>query len=281
MMKFNQFKHSRILMFAVTFILVQCTLVEDELPQIGNPLDPNDPNFIPVETIILEGPADNDTLTTHTVTFRWSGNENVVEYSTQLDGQGWQEWSVDTTLSFSYLDEGIHTFKVKGRYHEEAEDETPASRLFVIDAVQGPALIFSPRLQEIAGGSIVSIDVYAEEVQDLIALNAIIEFDKEYLKFESATVYEGSLDLLTKNGGSVSRILKQEDGLNAINANLAIVGGSPYGVSGSGSLIQLRFSVLKTGLTILTYGLESKLINKNLDEILPLLLLDARVEVTS
>lgn len=262
----------------VFYLSLSCTLVDEEAPLFNNPLDPDDDNFIPVETYITAGPEDGETVTDHVVTFSWSGNDGVTEYSYSLNGSEWSDYSPETSTTFSYLDDSEYVFEVKGQYHEQAEDESPATRSFTVDAVKGPALMFGPRMTTVSRSSNFTVDLMAEEVSDLMAVYAEIQYDKVALRFDGYQVITGAI--LESNGGSVADIIEEDADNGIIKINLVVVGGSSSGVNGSGPLIQLQFrSLSKTGLSNLVLKNTSALIGSNLSDITINELVDGMVEV--
>ena len=92
-----------------------------------NPLDEESSEYVEPETTITVTDLDGSTLATSTVTIGFEGNDLVIEYSYNLDSSGYSDWSSSTSVTLAYLDEGLHTFSVKGRYASEDEDETPAT----------------------------------------------------------------------------------------------------------------------------------------------------------
>ena len=106
-------------------------------------------------------------LSEDTIILNWSGNELVVDYSYNFNSQGWSDWTTDTSLAVSYLDENDYTFEVKGRYITEDEDDTPAEASFTVDAVSGPGLRIYPLYQTINVGDNEVVSLFLEEVTDI------------------------------------------------------------------------------------------------------------------
>lgn len=117
-------------------------------PEFDNPLDPDNPDFEPPETIIIGGPAEGEIVSESIVTFHWKGNEHASEYATNLNNIGWSAWSLNTEINYEYLDEDDYTFQVKSRYSTGDEDDSPAEIHFTIDAIQGQSLRVFPLLTE-------------------------------------------------------------------------------------------------------------------------------------
>ncbi len=104
----------------------------------------------PPETEIVSGPAEGETVRTDSVTFTYTGTDNItatpdLEYSYRLDTGSWSTWSGETSATLSVGD-GTHTFRVKARDEALIEDSTPDSldtRSFTVDT-QGPAIDHTP-----------------------------------------------------------------------------------------------------------------------------------------
>lgn len=262
-----------------SLLLLGCNLVQEDAPPFDNPLDPDDPAFIPPETYIVSGPSEGETVNDHTVTIYWSGNAGVTAYSYQLNGGGWSSWLSDSSVTLSELDDGDYVFEVKGRYHITAEDETPEKRDFTIDAVQGPALKFFPRKVTMSQGTSFSLDLMTEDVTDVTAIYAEVQYNANILKLDSYSVLSDIGDYLVTNGGTVSRITENTSG--SLKLNLVIVGGVPKGISGSGAVARLNFTVTGTNSTQVKLSNACTLIDKNLNDIALNQRVDCSVEVTN
>jgi len=249
----------------IGLLFIGCSLTEDQ-PPLDNPYNPDDPNYIPPETYLLSGPTEGTVLDTHTVTFSWRGNEGVTEYSYQLNTTDWSDWSADTTVTFTYLDEGDYVFEVKGRYNVAAEDSTPEIRSFGIDDVHGPALMFGPRKVASGQGNNFVIELRAEEVTDLMAVYAEIQYDSTALLLNSYQILNAAGDFLRMNNGTVVDIVEvPQTGL--LQVNLGVATGNPPGVEGSGALIRLNFTPLVAGVTNLVLTPASSMLDSNLGDI--------------
>jgi flagellar hook assembly protein FlgD len=99
----------------------------------------------PPETTITSGPAPESYLLSGTVTFGWSGSDNMpgpLTYSYNLDNGAWSAFDAATSATFVLAD-GRHTFSVKAKDQAGNEDPTPAIRSFTVDgAPPAPASNF-------------------------------------------------------------------------------------------------------------------------------------------
>ena len=91
---------------------------------------------IPPETTINAGPGEAVYVGTTTVTFNWTGSDNLpaeLLYATKVDNGPWSDFTTATRQTLANLGEGAHTFAVKARDAAGNEDISPAIRHFTID----------------------------------------------------------------------------------------------------------------------------------------------------
>ncbi|MEE9466042.1 MAG: cohesin domain-containing protein [Candidatus Neomarinimicrobiota bacterium] len=245
-----------------------CTELPDE-PVYDNPLDPDNPDseYVPPETDIRTGPTEGAEVNDHTVTFTWGGNELVEEYRYRLTGD-WSAWSGDSSHTFIYLDEGDYLFEVQGRYATAAEDTTPATRNFEIDDIQGPALWFSPRLVEAPAGNEFTVDLLIEDVPDIVALLAQVEFDPGQLELVGYQLHDQAGDFLTQHNGNVIALVDSAFTQGSVSFNLAVTGGDQLGVKGSGTLLTLTFQRTTSSGTQVDLGSSSRMVSIDLANII-------------
>jgi WD40 repeat protein/subtilase family serine protease len=87
------------------------------------------------DTFIVEGPEEGALVCREPVRFRWSGIDDTtlpdeLSFRWRLDGGDWSDWTRDTSVDFTGLSDGEHTFEVQARDLADRIDETPASRTF-------------------------------------------------------------------------------------------------------------------------------------------------------
>jgi len=228
-------------------------------PEFDNPFDPRNPDYIIPETTIHQGPSEGATLDTHSVTFAWSGNEQVVEYRYSLTGLGWSEWTDDTSASYSYLEEGQYTFEVQGRYISDDEDDTPDTVNFEIDDIHGPALRFFPRYLVAAFKDTIALEVVLEEVDDLKGVRAELEFDPTRLQINRLLVLDDTTSLLLQNGGEVISFVAFDNASGTATIEVATATGNPPAVSGTGVIAKVIFTIVQPGSTQVAFTAESEL----------------------
>ena len=209
---------------------------------VENPYDPGSGDYDPPETTILSGPDG--------ITQTFEGNDLVTEFSYRLDIgtiQGtWSDWSAETTVSFINLDEGAHTFNVKGRYSDVDEDASPATATFTIDAVTGPSIRFFPRSPSASINSVFSVDVVAEEVEGVSGIEVELEFDDAYFT-KYGDLIQGTI--------IADEIVIQDISDGRIKVTIGITAGSDgQNLTGTETLFSLFFTAIKEGSSEITFN---------------------------
>ena len=138
--------------------------------------------------------------------------------------QEWSAWSADTSAYYNYLDENDYIFKVKSRYEDGSEQVLPDSVLFTIDNIAGPGLRFFPLYMEAYNASIFTMEIYAEEVMDIIGAEISCSYDPGFVVLDTTAISAGSfLTASSRMQGSNSKLLIEFIGLDRIKMLLFIV----------------------------------------------------------
>ncbi|MCA9757130.1 MAG: T9SS type A sorting domain-containing protein [Candidatus Eisenbacteria bacterium] len=92
------------------------------------------------ETSISSGPADGGWWYSRTVSFTWTGSDdlsptNALEYSYRFDGGEWSNFSGATNVVFSDVLDGTHVFDVRARDRAGRIDDSPAGRTFQLGLI--------------------------------------------------------------------------------------------------------------------------------------------------
>lgn len=233
-------------------------------PTRNNPTDPSSPTFQSPNAVISKGITSGEILANHSTTIEWTGNlsDDQMLYSFRMDSSNWSLFSVGKSASYELLDEGQHLFTVKARYLNQVEQPTPTTVPFSVDAVKGPAVLCTPRKTSIIKNNTFDVEIGLEEVNEVAGVKIMIQYDKTKFSLEAVPeVYKDSKSILLKNGGSVIDIVDINSVTGTITFNLAVAGGNPAFVSGSGKLGKLRFRALANSGTRqqITVGTESLL----------------------
>ena len=219
---------------------------EDVTPVQDNPLDPGNEDYVEPTIAFVSELNNGDIISAETLSLAWQGNELVTEYRYKLDSFPWTDWFEDASATLEYLDEGEHTISIQSRYLS-GDTSAIASLSFVVDAVEGPALMFYPRRHIIAQGSTVTFYVLAEEVTALMAAEIHLEFDPS--KLEIVSVSQGSL---FQNGQE--SIFSYEIGSGSIEILTTLLSSSSPSVSGTGDLIQIEVKSLQSGSASISFN---------------------------
>ncbi len=251
----------------LVFLSAGCEKEHGEL-EFTNPLDPVSVNFVKPDTKITAGPEDSEVLTEERTTFSWEGNRSLEiqfgrslsEYSFRLqhlewpglsEWLEWSEWTGAASFTFSNLDEGDYLFSVKSRYiGMTAEDLSPDTRHFTVDAVKGPTLMTRPRYKIVKPGDSFEIEIVAEEVTGLVAVHAVLTYDRSVLETRGEDI--GTGDFLGASGGEIL-FLKDLSDSGTIEINSGVALGNSSGAQGSGVIARIKFKALTAGETALNF----------------------------
>ena len=139
---FNSVSSFKNLTTHILIIACLCSQYSCDEPVLDNIFDGDITPGIEIENEGLNGSEIN----TSDITLDWSGNDFSFEFSYLLEPRDadWSDWDSTMTAYYDYLDEGPYVFKVKGRFDENEEQETPDSILFNVNAIDGPGLRVYP-----------------------------------------------------------------------------------------------------------------------------------------
>ncbi len=266
--------HRSILFGVVAVLLLSvgaCSVLvpeEPEEPIYDNPQDPQGTGFVAPETTITTGPSDGSTITSAQVTFEWAGNKPDMLFRIRLNEGTWSEWTSATSYTWGFLNEIEYTFEVQAGYDPgqgndpSLIDNTPAMVTFTVDAVNGPSLMFLPRLTKAAGGTQFNVFLLAEEVVNMMLVSTELAFDPTHLAVVSITAG----NFLTSTGGSIVSYHDWDNAAGRITLNLATATGSPPGVSGTGNLVTIRFRVKVNSESDVTFVSQSTVMRNPLNQ---------------
>ncbi|MFH0779118.1 MAG: CARDB domain-containing protein, partial [Candidatus Eisenbacteria bacterium] len=113
-------------------------LALDAVGNIGTAVRSFAVDLTPPQTIIVSGPQDGGFVNTASVTFVWSGTDNLcppesLAFSYRLDETAWSEFSRETSHTFDSLSVQSHVFQVRARDKAGHEDSVWVSRSFSLD----------------------------------------------------------------------------------------------------------------------------------------------------
>ena len=200
---------------------------------LDNKYDPQNPNYISPITTIDSGPSEGEIITTSEAIFSWSGNDEIMEFRVHHNNILLSDWSGSTSYKLDYLDEGNHTFSVQGRY-SNLDTSLTVNKNFIVDAVKGPSLIFSPRRQSANLGQSLAFEIIAEEVSDVTGTEFVILFDNTILNIDSINV--GSMFTLDQDYIFDKKIDNTKGSAKLL---IGILGGTELGFTGTGALAKI------------------------------------------
>jgi len=253
----------KVLIPLLIFLILACT-THDELEPPDNPLDPNNPVYELPTSYLTSGPANGEVLNNTEVTFQWVGNESATEYSYKLDNSDWGEWTEELFVTFSYLDDGNHTFDLKASSVNGDVQIHPTEILFTVAAVSGPALITYPYYQEAYTGDTLTISIQLVEVDSIYGLGFELTIPTDSLTFVG---YKDG-ELIEQWGGQTLSIVNvsAESSVSTLSFAITAVEGTPSGFSGSTSVLDLQF-IASHEISILLLPQNVSLVNTKIHEI--------------
>jgi hypothetical protein len=244
---------------------------------LNNPLDTLSGAFARPVTILLGGPTESQTVNVSTITFTWSGNAGAKEYSYEYDTVGWSVWSSQTSATLDYLDEGQHTFTVRARHLiSTIVEQNPRQVHFTVDAVKGPSLVFCPRCKYVSRGQIFTYDIKAEEVSFMYGTKMSIQYDPSLVNVTGILI--GAM--MMGNSGTGILLPTIDSIAHTITIEIATVGRTPKGVSGSGVVATLQCRATVAGTALFQFNNTETLLRDTLNvPITPNTLVQGRVEI--
>ena len=193
------------------------------------------------------------------MTLSWEGNEFASDFSYRLEpldyakivgiDTAWSEWSIDTSVTLTYLDEGSYNFYVKSRFNIDSEEAVPDSVFFLVDAVMGPALRMYPLYQAVSPGSSCDIYLYIEDVENLVGMELDISYNTAVISGIETTKGEllanaSAFFTDPEYSDGVMRIIASPENFTDLNGDGAVAKLS-FTVTGSDTLSFLQSSVFK------------------------------------
>ncbi|MCH7574706.1 MAG: hypothetical protein IIA59_06210 [Candidatus Marinimicrobia bacterium] len=232
----------------LSFLLwLSCGSSPDELI-FDNPLDPEGDDYIPPLTTILASPS--DTLMITTAQFSWTGSHEDLEFAYRLNDDDFSTWTLDTSATLDYLDEGDYLFQVKSGYPTGIEETTPADASFTVDAVPPKSLLLYPYRIVASVGDTLSVELRAHGITGLTVLDFRLEYDSTVIKPIAASAGP----FLAKDGGSLI-IIEEFDPY--WHVNIGIGQGPEKGVTGTGAIITFQFEVVSAAEDSISLVIES------------------------
>ena len=227
-------------LYLLTFIfLLSC---EDNIPARDNPLDDKSEDYIAPIINLLTDIADGDTLFSESFLLEYEGNELVSEFRYKLDNFDWIEWNEDASVLLDYLDEGAHQIYAQSRYLN-GDTSNILNINFIVDAVSGPALMFSPRRHFAEQNRSVTFQILAEEVSNLMASEIHLSYD--ITKIQIVSVSQGSI-LENRDNIFIVDYYPHETATNIgfIKINTTLLDEDFSYLNGTGSIVDLTIKPL-------------------------------------
>ena len=211
-------------------------------------MDDESGDYVEPTILLISDISDGDTLYTENLTILWEGNELVSEFRYKLDMFDWTEWSENSEAELNYLDEGSHLVSAQSRYLS-GDTSDVVSVSFVVDAVDGPSLMFLPRRNFASVGETVTFQIMAEEVTNLMMSEIHLEYDPN--KLQIVSILQGSF---FQNGQNSLFIYEINSESGAVQINTTLLDGNAPSVNGTGSLAFIEVRLLQPGSTQINFN---------------------------
>ena len=214
----------------------------EELPDLSqNPFEAEEESQIP-QIVLL-----NDDVNGNEVMLNWSGNKFALEYSYQISYydyilekyfalKEWSEWSLDSTLHLSSLDEGDYRFYIKTHFNYEKENFDSLS--FKIDNILNNSIRIFPLLKEVNANQDFYIEVFLEDVFNVAGVSLNINFYSSDLQCENF-VWGSVINEINFSDESITITPDPIIDQGSVKIDVVFSGN---GFSGSGAIIKLIFS---------------------------------------
>ena len=236
----------KLFIYSFLLILIGC---EDKVSVRDNILDSGNEDYEAPTILLSSGALGGEVINSEIISFVVEGNDLVNEYRFKLDSNLWSNWSDESTVTLSYLDEGDHTVYFQSRY-ESGDTSTTLQTSFIVDAVSGPALMFYPRRHQVDQGTTVTFSLLAEEVSDLMAAEINLNYDPSNI--ELLSISQGDFF----QSGQES-IFSYEYNSGSIEILTSLLNSDSPSVSGTGSLVNISFRKLQQGSSSIAFSSEN------------------------
>ena len=227
-------------------ILFFLSCAEEFVPE--NPIDPDNPSYIPPIVSIVDGITIGEIVTSENLSIEYSGNESSMLFRTRLDTSNWTGWSNNLFVTLDYMDEGEHEFWLQGKYTTGDTSET-ISVPFTVDAVGGPSLMFFPRRITAIQGETVTFSIMAEEVYDLAGLETVLEFDPAKVTLMSVS----SAGLFDETGDPIF-FYEHNESQGRLTITAAVWGDESPAFTGTHPIAIISFRADRTGNIAIDFG---------------------------
>ena len=121
-----------------------------------------------------------------------------------------------------------------------------------------PALTFYPNKIETGIGTSVPVQVFALSVEDVTGSFVRVEYEKSKLRVLS--VRAG--DFFSDSQDPIF-LYNDNDASGWVDIHTSFLGSDSVSVTGTGSLAEIVFTTLTSGISVLNYGQSSELVNKD------------------
>jgi len=227
------------IIFISIILWIGCDSVEEFLP--ANPYDPQNSDYVAPEINFTSVPNEGSTISTSTLLIEWEGNQEGMFYRYAFD-DAWTIWEENKSTTISNIDEGSHSIAIQSKYPTGDTSQVKTVN-FIVDAVQGPSILFFPRKHKAFAGEKISFEIIAEEVNGLAAISFKLNFNTSLVQIDSIVVG----DYIGQNTESI--FYREIDNTSGkVTVITALLGSNSPVFSGTASIAKLYAKVKSIGL---------------------------------
>jgi len=264
--KFNRFKNIIFKMIFTSLVIIVLDNCEN-LPVLPNspynPLDPNNPNYISPEITMVAGIDSIQSMNTDSIVVSWEGNQENMEFRYNLDNQNWSDYSNLNSITYTKLDEYVHSFQIQGRYLT-GDESTILTIPFTVNAISGPALYLMPKRLEISTNAQFQLELWIDETDSIAGVSTKILFGSQNLRVDSIDFLEsGNESFLLNSGGQLISFSNIQNDSGFVEIDCAVVTGYPKNVIGNGKIARITMSHIFGSQLSVSLSIESKLRKNN------------------
>lgn len=240
-------------LFSILLLLAVLYSCSEQLgpPVYDNPCDPKSPYYISPMAEVVHGVENNGTINSTSVNIQWEGQSINSEFTYKLEGidKEFSSWSLNTDVTYEYLNEGEYVFYVKERVNN-IEQEEATSVTFLVDAVTSCGLVLNKMYTNVDYNSTFYVDLNIEEVANFKGLNTTLSFVNTDIELTNVSIMSG--DLYTNSEVFIATTIEDANSTGEIEISLVILGVAD-GFTGSAPVCRLNFNAISVDPTEINF----------------------------
>ncbi|UCF63102.1 MAG: hypothetical protein JSW33_11070 [bacterium] len=260
-MRKTKIYNGKMIIFTMIYlgILYQC----DSLPDKPSYLyyDPNNPDYQKPRVTILT-PSNDAVIASDEVTFAWESNTPGQSYIYRLDNNPYSPLTMEKSVSFQNLVNGMHYFSVYGRY-PTGYTSTSAYCRFLIWNYGGPGLTIYPAEISQYVSWVFYVQLIVIDTSPINSVYCKILYNSAVVEATTIDFYGNDQAFLLQNGGNLVNNADIDSLHGQIVINSQVMNGTPPDVDGSGRIAELGFRFFEVGTTRVEISTDSYFMNSS------------------